>query len=155
MLDELLSPLRLPERAMGALSHIAEELSGLRADLASGVGKLDKATASLASDLRPMRTDVAVMRESTSRLPEGIAKLEKVIEGLGGKLEHVHEGVGTLHADMGELCAHIEAIGKQLAGIDETITGMKGSLEDVTKDLPGAGAGPIARMRDAIGGQST
>ncbi len=155
MLEGLLSPLRLPLRATEALSRVAEDLSGLRAELASGMGKLDTRIVALASDLRYLLTDAAVMRESTSSLPDAIAKLEKAVNGLGGKLEHVDEGVGSLHADMRELCGHIAGMGEQLAAIHETITGMKSDLEEVTEDLPGSGDGPIARMRDALGGQSS
>ncbi len=155
MLEGLLSPLRLPLRAMDALSRVAEDLSGLRAELASGMGKLDTRTVALASDLRYLLTDAAVMRESTSSLPDGIAELEEAVNGLGRKLEHVDEGVGSLHADMRELCGHVAGMGEQLAAIHETFTGMKGDVEEITKDLPGTGHGPIARMRDAIGGQSS
>ncbi|CAN5539872.1 hypothetical protein BH20ACT18_BH20ACT18_00180 [soil metagenome] len=98
---------------------------------------------------------MAVVRESTSPLPEGIAKLEKVVDGLGGKLENVHEGVGTVHADLRELSAKVDQMSQQLAAMQETLTRMKGSVENVTKDLPGAGGtGAIARVREAIGGQS-
>ena len=155
MLEELLSPLRLPERAVGALSRVAEDLSALRAEIAMGVGSLDKTTTTLASDLRPLLADAAVMRESTSHLPEGIARLEKTVDGLGGKVERLHDGVATLHGDMRELCAHVEQMGSQLAAMHETMTGIKGEVEDVTNDLPGSGGtGAIARIRDAIGGES-
>jgi hypothetical protein len=79
MLDALLCPLRLPERALDALGRIADDLAGLRAEMAA--------------ELRPMRTDMAVVRESTSRLPKGIAKIEKAVTGLSAKLDHVQEEV--------------------------------------------------------------
>ncbi len=84
MIDALLAPLRLPERALDAVSRIARDLAALREETADGLGTLAETTASLAGDLRPLRTDVAVVRESTSSLPEGIAKLEKAVDGLSG-----------------------------------------------------------------------
>ena len=44
---------------------------------------------------------------------------------------------------------------EQLATLQQTTEGLKGSVEEVTEDLPGSsGTGVIARARDAIGGQS-
>lgn len=152
MLDGLLYPLRLPERALDALGRMVEDLGGLREDLVSGFDKLDQTTGSIAADLRPLRTDLAVVRESTSRLPEGMAKLEQAVTGLGDKLEHVHDGVGALHADMTELSAHVQGLGRQLDALQQTVDAMHGTVSEVAKDLPGAsGTGAIARVRDAVG----
>ncbi len=39
--------------------------------------------------------------------------------------------------------------------MQQTLEGLKGTVEEVTKDLPGAsGTGTIARVRDAISGPS-
>jgi len=152
MFDGLLYPLRLPERALAALGQIVEDLSGIRKELAGGLGTLEQTADSLTADVRPLRTDVAVVRESASRLPEGMAKLEQAVTGLGAKLEHVHEGVGTLHADMSELCAHVEGLARQIDVMNQTITAMHSNLDELTRDLPGAsGTGAIAKVREAVG----
>ena len=156
MLDGLLYPLRLPERALDALGRLVQDLGGLREELASGLGSLEQTTDSLAADLRPLRTDVGVVRDSASRLPEGVAKLDQAVTGLGAKLDHLDQGVGALHDDMRELCAHVEGLGKQLAAMQKTVDGTKGSVEEVTEDLPGAsGGGLVARVREAVGGDSS
>ncbi|MDQ3720876.1 MAG: hypothetical protein M3350_08890 [Actinomycetota bacterium] len=142
MIDTLLSPLRLPERALQALDRIVEDLGGLREDMAA--------------ELRPMRKHMAVMRESTSRLPGGIEKIEESVSGLGGRLDKVHEAVGNVHADMSGLNAQVEALGKQLATMQVTLEDMKVHVEQVIEDLPGAsGTGVVSRVRDAIGGDSS
>jgi methyl-accepting chemotaxis protein len=103
-----------------------------------------------------LRTDMAVVRESTSRLPKGIAKIEKAVTGLSAKLDHVQEEVGNVHADMSELNANVEKLVGQLEAMQDTLDGMKGSVEEVIKDLPGAGgSGVVARVRDAIGGEGS
>ena len=152
MFNGLLYPLRLPERALAALGQIVEDLSGIRKELAGGLGTLEQTADSLTADVRPLRTDVAVVRESASRLPEGMAKLEQAVTGLGTKLEHVQEGVGTLHADMAELCAHVEGLCRQLDTIQQTTNAIHSNVDNVARDLPGAsGTGAIAKVREAVG----
>lgn len=156
MLDGLLYPLRLPERALDALGRLVQDLGRLREELASGLGTLEQTTASLAADLRPLGTDVGVVRDSASRLAEGVAKLEQTVTGLGAKLDPLDQRVGALHDDMRELCDHVEGLGKQLAAMQQTVDGIQGDVEEVTKDLPGAsGSGLVARVRDALGGDSS
>jgi len=139
MIDTLLSPLRLPERALEALGQIVEDLAGLRKEMSA--------------NLRPIRTDMAAVRESTSRLPEGIAELEQSITQLSGKLDHIDQGVGNVHADMSGLNDHVETLSKRLVAMQQTLEEMTGSVETVIKDLPGAsGSGVVSRVRDAIGG---
>lgn len=119
-----------------------EDLAGLREEMAA--------------DLRPMRTDMAAVRESTSRLPEGIAQIEQAVTGLSGKLDHINEGVASLHTDLSGLNAQVEELGKRVQAMEQTVTEMKGSVQEVIKDLPGAsGTGVVARVRDAIGGESS
>ena len=85
-----------------------------------------------------------------------MAELEQAVTGFGAKLEHVQEGVGTLHADMSELSAHLQALARQLDVMSETMNAMHNDLEEVAKDLPGAsGNGAIARVREAVGGGSS
>lgn len=184
MLDTLLAPLRLPERAVDALGRVAPDVAALREEISKGLGTLEERTSFLVEHLQLLRTDVAVVRESTSCVPEATARLEKTVDGMGGKLDRLDEAVGTLHGDLTELCAHVEGLGKQLetvaaatsplqahaANLDqstsrlseqvvsmqETVEGLKGSVEEVTKDLPGSsGSGPVARVRDAVSGQSS
>lgn len=141
ILDTLLSPLRLPERALEALGQIVEDLTGLREEMSA--------------ELRPIRTDMAAVRKSTSRLPEGIAKIEQAVTGLSGKLDHIDEGVGNVHAAMSGLNAQVEELGKRVEAMEQTVTEMKGIIQEVIKDLPGAsGTGVVSRVRDAIGGES-
>ena len=118
-----------------------EDLTGLREEMSA--------------ELRPIRTDMAAVRKSTSRLPEGIAKIEQAVTGLSGKLDQINEGVGGLHADLSGLNAHVGQLGKRVEAMEQTVTEMKGSLQEVIKDLPGAsGSGVVARVRDVIGGES-
>jgi chromosome segregation ATPase len=152
MLDGLLYPLRLPERALDALGRIVEDLGGLRDGLTGSLERLERTTDDVLAELRPLRTDTSVVRESTSRLPEGVAKLEHAVTGLGGKLEHVQDGVSTLHADMAELCAHVEGLARQLDGLQQITNTIQGQVDEVTRDLPGAsGTGAIAKVREAVG----
>ncbi len=163
----LLAPLRLPERVLGALDGLAES----------------------ARELGPIRSELTRVREQTEPLGELIDALEHVNQDLGGRLEHINQDlggrldgvrevivalesdqshlnrtaaelgakVGALHdtlAPLDERLAKIERTTTELAGevgaIHETLRGVKDDIQRTT-GLRGQ-RGVMERTRDALTG---
>ena len=101
MLDGLLAPLRLLERAMEAL----ESLPGAARELAL------------------VRSELTRVREQTEPLGELLPALEKIESGLGARLDAVHEVVEALESEESFLNGSVRALGGEVKALHETLAG--------------------------------
>lgn len=122
MLDELLSPLRLPERALGALEGIGQDLAGLRGEMASGLGALEVTTASMRADMAELSTRVerlgnqleGTLEETSASIHADITELGTRLESLNRIEDTLEETNASIHAGLPELSARVRRLGKQL-----------------------------------------
>lgn len=133
LISGLLAPLRLPDRAVGAVVD-------------------------LASDVAAISSELTRIREQTAPLTEMLSTLERVEEGLRVQLETVAETIGRLESDESHLNRSVVQLGSELAEMHETLSRLRDSVERITERLPNADEkrGPLKAARDVLtgGGES-
>lgn len=91
MLDELLSPLRLPERALEALNGMAQDLRALREEIPSALDTLEETTTSIRADMTELSTSLeqieGTMEEMSASVSAGLPELSARVKRLGKQLD--------------------------------------------------------------------
>ena len=162
VLAGLLSPLRLPERAMAALDSLAEavrELAPMRAELTrvreqtEPLADLMPAVERILAQTRPV-TDLLPVVERISEQAEPLAELlpalERLETAIGTQLESLVEVLGALESEESYLNKTVMELGRQLTELDKTIAALQGDVQSVTDHLPQRG--PLAKARNALSG---
>jgi len=90
MLDELLAPLRLPQRALDtldAVEEMAQDLSALREGVGSGLATLEETTASIHADMTELSTRLESLSRMEDTLDVGLTELSARVKRLGKQLD--------------------------------------------------------------------
>ncbi|HEV2821208.1 MAG TPA: hypothetical protein VGW11_11955, partial [Solirubrobacteraceae bacterium] len=165
ILSTLLSPVRLPERAIRALESLADagrhlgpmrsELTGVREqtqslpDLMPAVERLLEQTASL-PDVMPaverllertepvpdLLTVVERIRAEDEPLAELLPALERLEKRITTRLNSLHEVVVELEGSDSHLNKAVGDLYREVASMHSTLTGLQDDVQSVTDRLP-------------------
>ncbi len=128
VLAGLLAPLRLPERAVVAMTKAVEALG-------------------------PMRDDLARVRRQTAPLEELPEAIEGLRRDLVTRIDELQASVASLEGDESHLNRSVRDLGKEVIGMHETLRGLHNDIQGVTERLPDPDApGPLGKARDLITG---
>lgn len=178
MLAGLLAPLRLPERVMGSLESLAEaaaQLQPIRTELTKvrnqteplgrllpaldeirkPLGKLLPALESVREQTEPLADLLPALeriREQTEPLGDVLPALERLEEALKTRLDSVHAVVASLESDQSELNETVEELVRQMVSMHETLVGLQGDVQRITKRLPDPDRGPLEKAKDVLTG---
>ncbi len=161
VLDGLLTPFRLPERALRsleALAGAAQHLGPMRSELTlvrEGIGSLPD----LIERIRKQTESVPGMLPTVERISEQAEPLAEVLpaldhlEGsLGKRLDALHELIVALEGDESHLIKAVEALGDDLESMHKTVSGLQDDVQRITDRLPDSSKGPLEKARDALTG---
>lgn len=116
MLDEFLTPLRLPQRALDALDSlgdIAQDLGALREGVGSGLDTLEETTDSIHEDMAGLSTrleGLARIEETTASIHGGMTELSTRLEGLTRMEDALEDGLTELSARVKRLSKQLEIL---------------------------------------------
>ena len=161
MLDGLLNPLRLPERALSALESLAgaaQQLGPMRSELTrvrEGIGPLPELIERVREQTEPVPAllpTVERISEQAEPLAHLLPALEHLENSLGARLDNLHETIVALEGDESHLNKAVEALGDQMEAMHKTISGLKGDVRRVTDRLPDPAKGPFDKAREVLSG---
>ncbi|HEV2819359.1 MAG TPA: hypothetical protein VGW11_02525 [Solirubrobacteraceae bacterium] len=181
ILATLLTPLRLPERALEALESLAQagrhlgpmrsELTRVRqqteplGDLMPAVERLVEQTEplrdlmplveSLVEQTKPVRdllTVVERIREQAEPLAELLPALERLEKSITTRLDSLQEVVVRLEGSDSHLNEAVRELHREVASMHSTLTGLQDDVQSVTDRLPDPTRGPLEKARDALTG---
>ena len=163
MLDDLLNPLRLPERALGALESLAgaaQQLGPMRAELTrvrEGIGPLPE----LIERIRSQTESVPAVLPTVERISEQaeplahlLPALEHLEKSLGARLDSVHETIVALEGDESHLNRAVEGLGEEMQSMHRTISGLQDDVQRLTDRLPDPSKGPFDKAREVLSGSA-
>lgn len=165
VLKSLLSPLRLPERALEAI----DSLASVAHDLLSEVTRVREQTEPLtelvpiAGEIREQAQRIPEVLSTAQRISEQAQPLAEVLPALGGverslatRVDSLHELVAGLASKESELNKQIAEVHKELTSMHKTVSGLQEDLQRITDRLPdpGENRGPLEAARDLLTGSS-
>ncbi len=163
MLDGLLSPFRLPERALraieslaGAAQHLApirEEITRVRESIAT-LPDLIEQTRKQTESVPEMLPTVERISEQAQPLADVLPSLEKLERSTTEKLEALHEVIVALEGDESHLNKAVTELGHEMEEMHKTIHNLHEDVQRVTERLPDPSKGPIEKARDVLTGSS-
>ena len=159
ILNGLLTPWRLPERAIQALESLAEaarDIPPIRADIARvrelaepplselmpAVERID----SRAKQLVEMAPVVERISEQAQPLNDLLPVLERLVGDLASKVDSLNQVVGELESEESHLNKTVGALASEFSEMHETVKALRGDVERVTDHLP-SNRGPIQTAR--------
>jgi hypothetical protein len=135
VIDVLLTPLRLPARALENLDALVEagrRLPALEEAVASHLRALDELVRNISEDVGATRAE---------------------LQRIGGQVDDVARTVGQLVAGVATLEPGMPRLEDEVARTRRLLEGVKGDLQDLSEHLPDRDPpGPLARAREAITG---
>ena len=163
VLNGVLSPLRLPERALEALESLAgaaQQLGPMRSELTrvrEGIGPLPD----LIERIRTQTESVPAVLPTVERISEQAEPLAEMLpalghleKSLGTRLERLHETIVALEGDESHLNRAVEALGEELQAMHNTISGLQDDVQRVTDRLPDPSKGPLEKTREVLTGST-
>jgi chromosome segregation ATPase len=142
VIDSLLAPVRLPQRALESLDVLAEaarRLVRLEDAVLRHLESLDQQAGNISDDL-------AATREQVGSLHAHVTVLDRAVTRITDVVEHLDDRVAAVNSAMPRL-EH------EVTTTRQTVESLKAELKDLTDHLPDANSpGPITRAREAITG---
>jgi hypothetical protein len=143
VIDSLLAPVRLPQRALeslDALGEAARRLVHLEDAVLGHLESLDQAGRDIAADLAATVADVRSLHSHVTLLEGGVTRIADVVADLDARVASVDSAIPRLE--------------REVTATRQTLASLKTDVEDVSEHLPDPDSpGPIARAREAITGK--
>jgi prefoldin subunit 5 len=163
VLDGLLSPFRLPERALrgieslaGAAGHLApirEEITRLRESLGP-LPDLIERTRKQTESVPQMLPTVERISEQARPLAEVLPALESLEKSMAARLEALHAVIVNLEGDESHLNKAVVGLGREIEEMHKTIHALQEDVQRITDRLPDPSKGPLEKARDVLTGSS-
>ncbi len=104
-------------------------------------------------DLSAIRKEITRIRLQSAPLGELLPALDDLKHELVSRLDALKVVIAGLEGDDSHLNQSVVALGKQLAGMQETLRALQEDVQRVTERLPDPNApGPLGKARDLITG---
>ena len=162
-MNGLLSPLRLPERALGALESLAgaaQHLGPMREELTrvrEGIGSLPKLIERVRSQTETVPAvlpTVERISEQAEPLAQLLPALEHLEKSVAARLESVHDTIVALEGDESHLNRAVVELGEEMQSMHKTIMGLQDDVQSVTDRIPDPSRGPFDKAREVLSGSS-
>ena len=163
VLDGLLSPFRLPERALRAIESLAgaaqhlgpvrEEITRVRESI-TPLPDLIERTRKQTESVPEMLPTVERISEQAQPLADVLPSLEKLERSTTERLEALHEVIVALEGDESHLNKAVMGLGREMKEMHKTIHALQEDVQRLTDRLPDQSKGPIEKARDVLTGRS-
>ena len=161
MLNGLLAPLRLPERALQALDALSEAAREMQGEL-TRVREQTEPLAGLMPAVERLMTHtehvpgVAATVERIREQAEPLAKLLPALDSLetklGARLDHLHDTIVGLEGEESHLNKSVGRLVDELKEMHGTVADLKNDVESITDRLPDPNRGPLEKAKDVLTG---
>ena len=158
LLSGVLAPLRLPERALEALSGAAGDLAEIRSEVAAmreqtePLAELVPLTKELRALVEPMPPTVERISRQAEPLEELLPALVRLQEAVVGRLAAAHETMEAIERDEARLNEQVKTLCGEIGDLQRTVSGLKDDVERITERLPDTTQGPLDKARDFLTG---
>ena len=158
----VLAPLRLPDRVIEALDSLvetAEEVGQMHAELTrvrehveplAALPPVAERIGSQAGLLSEVLSLMQGIQERAEPLGGLLPALEGLEQSLGARVDSLRDVVGGLRTEESRLNERVEELVRLLATIDETISELRGDVEQIRDRLPDTSAGPLEKARELL-----
>lgn len=161
MLATLRSVMRLPQQLMDgvrAMTDVARQLSGLQRVVTDRLASLDARVRDALALLPAIAADLERVRATVEPQHERVAAIERALDSLPALLADVEGVRGIVEAHYQRVVGVEQAVAVidgHLSRLQETLSVLRGEVEDATERLPDPDApGPLRRARETLTGRA-
>ena len=156
LIGGLLAPLRLPERALGALetlSAAAQHLGPIRDEIVR-VRELIESTRERVEQVPEMLGTVRRISEQAEPLEEMLPAIDRLEKNMSARLDSMNDVLGALESDESHLNRAVENLCGRMETMHETMLALKDDVERVTDRMPDPDRGPLEKAKDVLTGSA-
>jgi len=132
-LDDLLAPLRLPQRAISEIESIAASVGALASTAERRLSSIDDSAGVLVEEIRALRA--------------ALKRVEAKVDKLAGLEETIEANMQGLRSDLN---LRMLAVEHEVRGLRDPIDHVALDVSKIQSLLPEPSDGPIARLKDTL-----